>query len=73
MKEVYETADHVILVLDLVTGGELLEKVLDLGSYTERDASIIMLSLFRAIKYLHDLGIAHRDLKVCFLLFFFFC
>lgn len=34
------------------------------GHYTEVDAAKIVEKILCAIKYLHDLGIAHRDLKV---------
>ncbi|KAA6362011.1 MAG: putative Calcium/calmodulin-dependent protein kinase type 1, partial [Streblomastix strix] len=61
--EVYELDDKLCLVMELVTGGELFDKIVDRGSYSERDASLLMLSLFQAIKYMHDRGIAHRDLK----------
>ncbi|KAA6403001.1 MAG: putative Calcium/calmodulin-dependent protein kinase type 1 [Streblomastix strix] len=61
--EVYETDDHLCLIMELMTGGELFERIAALGSYSERDASLIMRSLFGSIKYLHQRGIAHRDLK----------
>jgi calcium/calmodulin-dependent protein kinase I len=52
--------------MELVSGGELFDRIADKGSYSERDASLIMLPLFNAVKYLHSKGIAHRDLKVNF-------
>jgi calcium/calmodulin-dependent protein kinase I len=47
-----------------VTGGELFDRVVEKGSYSERDAARIMKQLLEGIQYLHSLGIAHRDLKV---------
>lgn len=61
--DVYETDDKLCLIMELVTGGELFDRIVDRGPYTERDASLLMNNLFHAIKYMHDKGIAHRDLK----------
>lgn len=61
--DVYETTDKLCLVMELANGGELFDRIIERGSYSERDASMLMLSLFRAVKYLHDRGVAHRDLK----------
>ncbi|KAA6372428.1 MAG: putative serine/threonine-protein kinase MARK1, partial [Streblomastix strix] len=61
--EVYELEDKLCLVMELASGGEVFNKLADRGSYSERDASLLMLQLFQAVKYMHDRGIAHRDLK----------
>jgi len=46
-----------------VTGGELFDKIVELGSYSEKDAANLVAKMVSAIDYLHELGIAHRDLK----------
>jgi len=61
--EVYETAKHLHLVLELVTGGELFDKIVQRGEYSEQDASKIVRQIVSAVGYLHANGIAHRDLK----------
>lgn len=50
-----------------VSGGELFDRIVEKGFYTERDASQLIHQILDAVKYLHDMGIVHRDLKVaCF-------
>ncbi|KAM9429681.1 calcium/calmodulin-dependent protein kinase type 1 isoform 2-T2 [Salvelinus alpinus] len=55
--------ENEIAVLRSVTGGELLDRILEKGSYTERDASRVIQQVLEAVQYLHQLGIVHRDLK----------
>lgn len=50
--------------LSRVSGGELFDRILEKGFYTERDASKLIQQILDAVKYLHDMGIVHRDLKV---------
>jgi len=47
-----------------VSGGELFDRIVEKGFYTERDASALIRQILDAVKYLHDMGIVHRDLKV---------
>lgn len=52
--------------MELVTGGELFDSIVARGHYTEADAALLIYKILKAVDYLHDLGIAHRDLKVIF-------
>ncbi|XP_034165388.2 serine/threonine-protein kinase H1 homolog [Pangasianodon hypophthalmus] len=61
--EVFETPHRVYLVLELATGGELLDRVLSRGSFTERDATKALIMVSRGLSYIHALGVIHRDLK----------
>ncbi|XP_046726340.1 calcium/calmodulin-dependent protein kinase type 1B-like [Silurus meridionalis] len=63
LEETFETPAKLYLVMTLVTGGELLDRILKQGSYTEKDASHVILQVLEAVKYLHQLDIVHRDLK----------
>eukprot|EP00002_Diphylleia_rotans_P031035 TRINITY_DN6425_c0_g1_i5.p1 TRINITY_DN6425_c0_g1~~TRINITY_DN6425_c0_g1_i5.p1 ORF type:complete len:217 (-),score=52.59 TRINITY_DN6425_c0_g1_i5:126-776(-) len=63
MHEIYDTESKLYLVLELVTGGELFDRIVKRGSYSEKDASSVTRKIVGAIAYLHDLGIVHRDLK----------
>jgi calcium/calmodulin-dependent protein kinase I len=63
LKEIYETENQLSLVMELVTGGELFFKIVERGSYSEKDAASIVRQIVQGVKYLHSLGIAHRDLK----------
>jgi len=61
--DIYETDANLYLVMELVTGGELFDKIVEKGQYTERDAASIVMKILSAVQYLHDNQIAHRDLK----------
>ncbi|XP_066566148.1 calcium/calmodulin-dependent protein kinase type 1B [Amia ocellicauda] len=69
LEEVFETPTKLYLVMTLVTGGELLDRILERGMYTEWDASEVIRQVLDAVCYLHRLGIVHRDLKPENLLF----
>lgn len=54
---------HTYIVLELLKGGELLDRIRKKKSFTEPEASNIMLKLVNAVDFMHSKGIVHRDLK----------
>jgi serine/threonine protein kinase len=46
-----------------VTGGELFERIVQVGVYSERQAAEIVANLLSALNYLHSCNILHRDIK----------
>ncbi|CDQ75262.1 unnamed protein product [Oncorhynchus mykiss] len=56
--------------MQLVSGGELFDRIVEKGFYTEKDASTLIRQVLDAVDYLHKLGIVHRDLKPENLLYF---
>jgi len=61
--ESFEDHRNIYLVLELCTGGELFDRIIDSGHFTEVQAAIVMQNMFRAIFYMHENHICHRDLK----------
>lgn len=49
-----------------VTGGELFDRIVEKGSYTEKDAADLIRQVLEAVDYMHEQGVVHRDLKVSF-------
>ncbi|CAB4059828.1 CAMK1 [Lepeophtheirus salmonis] len=61
--EAYESKSSVYLVMELVTGGELFDRIVEKGSYTEKDAADLIKQVLSAVAYMHTEGVVHRDLK----------
>lgn len=56
--------DKVYIVTDLCRGGELLDALLERGSYSEADARSVFRPVLEGVAYLHAHSITHRDLKL---------
>ncbi|EFA82945.1 putative protein serine/threonine kinase [Heterostelium album PN500] len=61
--EIFQSDNHIYIVMELATGGELYEKLENEVFLGEEVARLIFLQLLNAVDYLHSQGIAHRDLK----------
>lgn len=61
--DIYEEEKLVHLVLELLQGGELFERIKAKGMYSEKDAMLIMKNILEALAYIHSKGIVHWDLK----------
>lgn len=68
--EVFKDAKRVYLVMELCTGGELFDRIVEEaekhnneGAFDERGAAIYMQQILGAMHYLHTHNFVHRDIK----------
>lgn len=52
---VLETPGKLYLVMQLCTGGELFDRIVNMGRYSEEDARYFAFKLLNAVLYLHDM------------------
>ncbi|XP_029288247.1 caM kinase-like vesicle-associated protein [Cottoperca gobio] len=68
--DAFETKKEYFIFLELATGREVFDWILDQGYYSERDTSNVMRQVLEAVAYLHSLKIVHRNLKLENLVYF---
>jgi len=61
--DVYDTPHAVYIVLELVEGGELFDRIVNQGQFNEQTTKFLFRQMCLGVKYLHDHSITHRDLK----------
>ncbi|CAK68384.1 unnamed protein product (macronuclear) [Paramecium tetraurelia] len=61
--EFYQDEKNYYIIIELCTGGELFDKIIEKGSFSEKEASYVMKQIMSAVLYAHNQNIVHRDLK----------
>ncbi|CAM1308636.1 CHEK2 (predicted) [Pycnogonum litorale] len=62
-KEVINSHESLFIILELVEGGELFDRVLRNKRLSEPISKVLFYQIVQAVKYLHSMNITHRDLK----------
>uniref|UniRef100_A0A0C9RZ49 non-specific serine/threonine protein kinase n=1 Tax=Wollemia nobilis TaxID=56998 RepID=A0A0C9RZ49_9CONI len=63
IKGAYEDSLHVNIVMELCAGGELFDRIIERGHYSERKAAELTRIIVGVVEACHSLGVMHRDLK----------
>ncbi|XP_073435481.1 death-associated protein kinase 2 isoform X2 [Dendrobates tinctorius] len=63
LHDVYENKTDVVLILELVSGGELFDFLAQKESLSEEEATRFIKQILEGVNYLHTRKIAHFDLK----------
>ncbi|GMP47784.1 hypothetical protein CsSME_00015367 [Camellia sinensis var. sinensis] len=63
IKGTYEDNLFVHLVMELCAGGELFDRIVQKGQYSERNAARLIKTIVAVVEACHSLGVMHRDLK----------
>ncbi|KAK8595967.1 hypothetical protein V6N13_000635 [Hibiscus sabdariffa] len=63
LKGAYEDKQSVHLVMELCAGGELFDRIIAKGHYTERAAATLLRTIVQILHTCHSMGVIHRDLK----------
>ena len=61
--ETYQDAIYFHIVMELCTGKELFDKLVECGILSEKKVNKIIYKICKAILYCHTVGIIHRDIK----------
>ncbi|CAK9139406.1 unnamed protein product [Ilex paraguariensis] len=63
IKGTYEDSLFVHIVMELCAGGELFDRIVQKGHYSEREAAKLIKTIVGVVEACHSLGVMHRDLK----------
>ncbi|KAK3021492.1 hypothetical protein RJ639_046403 [Escallonia herrerae] len=63
IKGAYEDPLYVHIVMELCGGGELFDRIIQRGHYSERKAAELTRIIVGVVEACHSLGVMHRDLK----------
>ncbi|CAN1170406.1 Calcium-dependent protein kinase 17 [Linum perenne] len=63
LKGAFEDKHSVHLVMELCAGGELFDRIIAKGHYSERAAASLLRTIVQIVHTCHSMGVIHRDLK----------
>mmetsp|Transcript_9002 Transcript_9002/g.15352 ORF Transcript_9002/g.15352 Transcript_9002/m.15352 type:complete len:804 (+) Transcript_9002:196-2607(+) len=63
LHEVLDTPPELCISMELMRGGELFDRIVSRGSYSEKDTSRVLRKIVSALAHIHSKGVAHCDLK----------
>jgi calcium-dependent protein kinase len=63
LHETFEDHRNIYLIMELCSGGELFDRIIEAKHFTEVQAAILMQQIIQAIYYMHQKKVCHRDLK----------
>jgi len=61
--DTFEDSKEVHIVMELCTGGELFERIIQEKKYSEKKAADMCRTIVEAVSHMHQMGVMHRDLK----------
>ena len=61
--EIYDEGAVLYLVMEIMRGGELFDRIVEKEAYSEKEAAMTIKPVVDAVRYCHDNGVLHRDLK----------
>ncbi len=64
LQEFFVESDRIIMVTELLEGGDLFDAVVACGHYDEHMAKRIFRRILLGVRYLHEVGVTHCDLKL---------
>lgn len=63
LENVYEDLDNVCIVMELMSGGQLLDRISERERFTEKDAAALTRDIVSVIAKCHAETVIHRDIK----------
>lgn len=64
LREFFVESERIIMVTELLEGGDLFDAVVASGHYDEHMAKRVFRRILLGVQYLHEVGVTHCDLKL---------